>query len=315
MSTDWKKIDPADSLAKLKSKRAAAPAVDEDGTERGKKDESLALIESFEPRRPRIRFTDIVLPERTRYDLDVLISRIRNHSLIYEEWELKAIDPRGLSVAVNFHGQPGTGKSMCAEALAAEMSKPLIEINYAEIESKYVGETPKNIRAAFQKAQEADAVLFFDEADSILGRRMTHVTQAADHGVNVSRAVMLKQLDTFSGIIVFATNLARNFDGAFVRRILQHIEVPAPDMDGRSKIWQRMLSKKVPGRDALDWTALAQASDGLVGGDIKNAVIISLSELASRSGPRLLQLPDVIRAIDNVKKAKKDVGRNEGLAE
>jgi len=211
------------------------------------------------------------------------------------------------------------------------MAKQIIEVNYAEIESKYVGETPKNIRAAFRKAQDTGAVLFFDEADSILGRRMTNVTQSADHGVNVSRSVMLKQLDAFTGIVVFATNLAKNFDGAFVRRILQHIEVPPPDAEGRKRLWQRMLSPAVPGRDALDWAALAQASGevfrdeqsdagtpqkvlvdgGLAGGDIKNAVINCLSAVANRQGAdRVVRLEDVIRAIDDVRRARKDIGRN-----
>ncbi len=209
-----------------------------------------------------------------------------------------------------FYGLPGTGKTLCAEALTAELGKNVIEVNYAEIESKYVGETPKNIRAAFRRAQETDSVLFFDEADSILGRRMTNVTQAADHGVNVSRAVMLKQLDAFTGVVIFATNLAKNFDGAFVRRILQHIEVPPPDTEGRLAIWKKMFSSVVPGRDTIDWQTVAIDSDGLVGGEIKNAVIISLSEVANRSGSeRTLKMDDLKKAIEDVRRAKKDIGR------
>jgi len=311
-----KRIDPSESLARIED-RTVPPDVVPKGKPRSTgdaKEESLTNVESFEPRSPHWKFCDIILPAGTQRDVDVLKSRIQNHTLLYEDWGLKAIDPRGLSVVVNFYGLPGTGKTMCADALAAELGKKLIEVNYAEIESKYVGETAKNISAAFRKARETDSALFFDEADSILGRRMTNVTQAADHGVNVSRAVMLKQLDNFSGIVIFATNLAKNFDGAFVRRILQHIEIPLPDMDGRMKLWLHMLSNLVPGRDQLDWMSIAQSSDGMSGGEIKNAVIISLSEAANRTGvDRIVKLEDLHRAIEDVKRAKKDIGRYDYL--
>ncbi len=311
MSELGRRIDPADSITRLGGKGLTQKdAVNHPAPTTKAKAEAVPLLESFQPRPPIHRFADIILPEATRREVDVLLSRIRNHRLLYEDWGLKAIDPRGLSVAVSFYGLPGTGKTMCAEALVAEMGKTLIEVNYAEIESKYVGETPKNIRSAFKKAQEAGAVLFFDEADSILGRRMTNVTQAADHGVNVSRAVMLKQLDSFTGIVVFATNLAKNFDGAFVRRILQHIEVLPPDADGRTKLWQKMLSPAVPGRDAIDWAALEKASEGLVGGEIKNAVITCLSAVANQAeNERRMKIEDLTRAIEDVRRAKKDIGR------
>ncbi|MEI6233302.1 MAG: ATP-binding protein [Planctomycetota bacterium] len=307
MSTFGTRIPPQDSIARLRG-----TPVTSNGNEKKSAEpiEAAPLIESFQPRDPMFKLKDIILPERAKRDLEVLKSRIRNHSLLYDDWGVRAIDPCGVALAVNFYGQPGTGKTMCAEALAADLGKKIIEVNYAEIESKFVGETPKNIRAAFLKAQETDSILFFDEADSILGRRMTNVTQAADHGVNVSRAVMLKQLDAFHGIVIFATNLAKNFDGAFVRRILQHIEIPLPDLDGRGKIWRHMISPAVPGRDALDWEQLAVSSDGLSGGEIKNAVIICLSEVANRTGAeRVVALADVLRAVEDVRRAKKDIGR------
>lgn len=311
MSDLGRRIDPAESIARLegKDKHAVRGTAQPQPAIAGK-EEGVPLLESFQARTPLWKFQDIILPAQCRRDVGVLLSRIRNHELIYGEWGLRAIDPRGLAVAVNFYGLPGTGKTMCAEALAAAMGKDLIEVNYAEIESKYVGETPKNIRAAFRRAEETGAVLFFDEADSILGRRMTHVTQAADHGVNVSRAVMLKQLDAFGGIVVFATNLAKNFDGAFVRRILQHIEIPPPDAEGRIGLWEKMVPPEVPGRDGLAWDALAQASAGLVGGEIKNAVILALSEVAGReTAKRKVRQADLLHAVDAVRRAKKDVGR------
>jgi len=298
-----KRIDPSETL----SSRLAKSSSTEEKPKNGNNEQTLATAEQFKARDPYCTFENIILPQATRKNIDVLLSRIHNHKLLYETWELSKIDPAGRNKIVNFYGLPGTGKTLCAEALAHELGKKIIEVNYAEIESKYVGETGKNIRLAFQSATEQESVLFFDEADSILGRRMTDIKQAADQAVNVSRAVMLKELDQFTGVVIFATNLAKNFDGAFVRRILLHIEVPPPDVEGRLKLWQYMISPKVPGRNDLNWQELAEKSDGLTGGEIKNAVIICLSEMATRSNDQRLQQQDVLNAIENVRKAKVEI--------
>ena len=272
----------------------------------------------FEARDPRYSLERVVLPESTRREVEVLLSRIENHDLIYHTWGMQDVDPVGRCTAVNFYGLPGTGKTMLAEALAARLGRRIVEANYAEIESKYVGETSKNIERAFQSAAamgQAGAVtpiLFFDEADSILGRRMTDVTQAADHAVNVARATMLKQLDSFDGIVVFATNLAKNFDGAFVRRILAHVEVPPPDADGRRQLWQAKIPVRVPGRNELDWDWLARESDGLVGGEIRNAVVAALAAVAARpESERTIRPDDLSRAIEHIRRAKRDVGHHD----
>jgi SpoVK/Ycf46/Vps4 family AAA+-type ATPase len=263
----------------------------------------------FVPRKPLYSFEQIVLPGTVRTQFAVLKSRIKNHRLLYGEWELDKIDPQGRHIAFNLYGVPGTGKTMCVEAVAHELGKAVIDVNYAELESKYVGETGKNITAAFKAADESGALLFFDEADSILGRRMTHVTQAADHGVNVARAVMLKQLDRFEGIVAFATNLARNFDTAFVRRIAQHIEIPLPDGRGREAIWLKMVSPKVPGRDTLDWARLVEESAGFAGGDIKNAAVNALARLADvDAGSRSARTEWFIEEVRLVANAKRHVG-------
>ena len=269
----------------------------------------LTTSERFSARPPKYTMADLILSEAVHNDLNTLQSRIQNHALIYHEWDFNSVDPHGRNVAVNFYGPPGTGKTMCAEALAARLGKNVIEINYAEIESKYVGETPKNIVAAFDQAKVHDALLFFDEADSILGRRMTNVTQSADHSVNVTRAVMLKQLDAFPGIVVFATNLAKNFDGAFVRRILQHVFVGPPDEKSRFRLWKKMITIKVPGRNELDFDHLVKSSDGLTGGLIKNVVLLALSTVANRSKEsQCIQMDDIASALDSIKRAQREVG-------
>lgn len=130
--------------------------------------------------------------------------------MLLEEWDLKSIPRSGTRAVLNFYGPPGTGKSITAEGVAAHPAKPVMAVNYANLESKYVDGTPKNIRRTFAQAREKEAVLVFDEADLFLGRRLTNVTQAAGYGVNVTRSTMFMKIESFSGILIFTTNLIQN---------------------------------------------------------------------------------------------------------
>lgn len=270
-------------------------------------------MELFEAEVPTRSLENLIVPSHTWDQVHSLLAKVRYHHVLYDQWGLNEIDPNGGRTAINLYGPPGTGKSFCAEAIAYELKKKIIRVNYAEIESKYVGDTPKNIKAAFAKATEEDAVLFFDEADSILGKRLTNVTQSADHGVNVSRSVMLLELDRFDGITIFATNLASNYDSAFVRRILGHVEMPLPDHDGRIQLWKLHLPNRMPlNPDVFDeeqFNSLAKASEGLSGGEILNAVVTGALQAVQREEEyRKVSLDDLMTAIEIVKKAKADVG-------
>src|SRR5262245_34036022 len=152
-------------------------------------------LDLFTVEEPRRQLKDLVIPDDTMAQLKSLLTKIKYHHVLYEDFGLSEIDPYGGRTAINLYVPPGTGRSFAAEAIAHELGMGIIRVNYAEIESKYVGETPKNIKAAFRKAKETHALLFFDEADSILGRRLTNITQGSDHAVNVSRSVMLLELD------------------------------------------------------------------------------------------------------------------------
>lgn len=261
---------------------------------------------------PRFRFDDIVLTDDTRRRLHALMARIEHHDTLYRLWDLGAVDPAGRRVAINLFGPPGTGKTMCAEGIAEKLGKPILTVSYAELESKYVGETPKNIVAAFEAARQSGAVLFFDEADSILGKRLTSVTQAADHGVNVSRSTMLLQLDRFEGVVIFATNLAKNYDGAFVRRILGHVEIALPDELGRTAIADRLLRPAMPRDAGVTAAAIAQESEGLSGGDLLQVVVGAATRAVHRAGEaRRVTWDDVQGEIAAVRRAKVAVGRAE----
>ena len=196
--------------------------------------------------KPRKTLDDLVLPEATRQQIDSLLQKVKLHDILYENFGLGKVDLSGGRTAINLYGPPGTGKSVTAEAIANALGKSMIRVNYAEIESKFVGETPKNIKEAFRFAKEKDAILFFDEADSILGKRLSNVSQSTDHAVNVSRSVMLLELDSFKGVTLFATNFMSNYDSAFVRRIIGHIEMPLPTEQGRMKLYQKMIPAEYP---------------------------------------------------------------------
>jgi SpoVK/Ycf46/Vps4 family AAA+-type ATPase len=269
----------------------------------------ISRMEMFVPEEPNRCFDDLILPISVKERLKAALNRIQFHDILYHQWNLKSVDPRGTRIAINFFGSPGTGKTFCAETIAEHLKKKIIRVNYAEIESKYVGETPKNITAAFNKAKETDSVLFFDEADSILGKRLTNVTQSADHGVNVSRSVMLLQLDKFDGVVIFASNLAKNYDEAFVRRILAHIEFELPDQECRIKLWNYLLPKEIPREEDVNFEWLANESNALSGGDILNVVIASASRAVQRTGDNQKVFRyDFAEEIHWVRVAKEKVG-------
>lgn len=262
----------------------------------------------FEIRRPHYFYKDLILQKDILHELFILQSMIENHDLVYKKWGMKKIDPYGNQMAFNLYGPPGTGKTMIVEALCNHLNRPLIDINLSQLESRYVGETGKNIVNAFETAKKNEAVLFFDEADTVLSKRLSNVTQSADSSVNTARGVMLKQLEQHSGIVAFATNFECCYDPAFVRRILKHIHVPLPDFDCRLKLWQSKLPSDVPGRSLIDFDALAQNSDQLSGGDILVAVKNALFEAAS-SVDQKITTDILLSAVLSVQEAKKRIGK------
>jgi SpoVK/Ycf46/Vps4 family AAA+-type ATPase len=268
-------------------------------------------MDMFTVEKPKRRLEGLVVSEKIKKQLASLLTKVKYHDVLYEDFGLKDVDPTGGRTAINLYGPPGTGKSFTAEAIANELDRNIIRVNYAEIESKFVGETPKNIKAVFQKAKESNAVLFFDEADSILGKRLSNITQSTDHAVNVSRSVMLLELDNFPGITIFATNFASNYDSAFVRRILGHIEMPLPDKSCREMLFKKLIPGKLPIElSNSDWECIIIETEGLSGGDILNIIVNASSMALEREGYVCkVKLNDFITAIHSSKKAKEEIGR------
>lgn len=261
----------------------------------------------FIPRESRYKFEHLILPCDVFRQLEILECMIKKHSLVYDNWGMKDIEPYGGSIAFNLYGPSGTGKTMIVEAIAAKFNKKIIDVNMAQLESKYVGDTGKNIETAFATARQHDALLLFDEADAVLGRRLSEVKQSADSSVNTARAVMLKQLEAHSGIVAFATNFAHNYDTAFVRRILKHVHVPLPDFECRQKMWSNKIPLRVPGRDSLDFSLFATETDGFSGGDIVVCVKNALFDAAREEDPMVTN-DYVLRSINEWRHAKENIG-------
>lgn len=248
------------------------------------------LVEALTPRRT---FDDVILPPATRKALDQALVQIQKHDLLFGQWGLAERHNTGLGLAFNFAGPPGVGKTVCAEAIANALNKLLLVVRYSEMESLWAGETGKNVASVFRAAAEQDAVLFFDEADAIAGRRFASVTQGYQREANTVVNVLLKELESFDGVVIFATNMAANFDPAFERRIRTHILFEMPDEETRAKIWRVQLHRRTPLADDVDFDKLAQMFDKVSGGDIKNAVLkaaqIALTEPGPDSEKRIAQ--------------------------
>ena len=238
------------------------------------------IVESVVPRRS---FDDVILPPSTRRSLEQALTHVTRHDLIFNRWGLGERHPTSLALAFNFAGAPGTGKTICAEAIAHTLGRRLLIVRYAELESMWMGETPKNIVATFRLARKENAVLLFDEADAIAARR----SAAPDHGflreTNTVINVLLQELERFNGVVIFATNLAASFDPAFERRIRTHVLFEMPGVDEREQIWRVQLHSRTPLASDVDFRALAEQFEAS-GGDIRNAVLKAAMSAAAEPG-------------------------------
>ncbi|MDE3735937.1 ATP-binding protein [Pseudomonas resinovorans] len=206
------------------------------------------------------------------------MARLRFHKKIYQDWGFAAVDPMGMTAILNFYGPPGTGKTLCAEALAGQLGLPFMALGIAELESKFMGDTAKNIQAAFEQARQTGALLFFDEADTLLGKRLSSVTQGVDNEVNAMRSTLLIELERFEGIVVFATNFAKNYDEAFRSRIGYHVEFTLPDLAARKQLWNRFLVEQIPLGDTREslLESASKLSENLSGREIRTCMRLAL---------------------------------------
>ncbi len=213
---------------------------------------------------------DLVLPEDAIRSLRIICAYSKERAKVFGKWKLEKKYPYGRGMAALFVGGPGTGKTMAAGCIANELGIPLYKVDLSQIVDKYIGETEKKLEQIFSYAQKSNVILFFDEADALFGKR-SEVKDSKDKYANTEVSYILQRIEQYDGMVILATNLVKNMDEAFLRRMKYMVEFPMPDEDIRLKIWKGCFSKETPVAE-LDYGFLARNVE-LAGGHIKNIAL------------------------------------------
>ena len=228
---------------------------------------------------PTAGWDDLVLPDAQRRVLRDIAVHLRHRSTVYERWGFAAKGSRGLGITALFAGASGTGKTMAAEVLAGELLLDLFRIDLSSVVSKYIGETEKNLRRVFDAAEHSGAILLFDEADALFGKR-SEVKDSHDRYANIEVSYLLQRMEAYRGLAVLTTNLKNALDPAFLRRIRFVVQFPFPDPAQRAEIWRRVFPASTP-TEGLDPAKLSRLN--LPGGNIRN-IAMSAAFLAAEAG-------------------------------
>jgi hypothetical protein len=223
------------------------------------------------PVEPGARWDDLVLPETQVDTLRQIAAHVRHKVLVNDEWGFAARHPRGLGLTILFSGASGTGKTMAAEVIATELDLDLYRIDLATVVSKYIGETEKNLRKIFSAAADTDAILLFDEADALFGRR-SEVRDSHDRYANLEVSYLLQQMEAYRGAAILTTNMPHALDPAFMRRLRFVVPFPFPDAAARTRIWRGIFPTAAPVGN-LDWGQLARLN--VAGGVIRNIATLA----------------------------------------
>jgi AAA+ superfamily predicted ATPase len=228
---------------------------------------------------PRYGWEEIVVPDDQLAQLEELCHQARYRHLVYGEWGFDRKLSLGKGINALFSGPPGTGKTMAAEVIAHELQLDLYQIDLSQVVSKYIGETEKNLHSIFREAQASNAILFFDEADALFGKR-SEVKDAHDRYANIEVGYLLQKMEEYEGIAILATNMRRHLDEAFVRRMRFIVEFPFPDEEHRRRIWEVTFPREAPLSSEIDFSVLAREIK-LAGGNIKNIAVAAAFYAAS----------------------------------
>jgi len=237
------------------------------------------LDELAQPLEPGADWDDLVLPEAQRQVLRDIAAHVRQRSKVYEQWGFGKKGGRGLGISALFAGASGTGKTMAAEVIANELRLDLYRIDLSQVVSKYIGETEKNLRRVFDAAEAGGAILLFDEADALFGKR-SEVKDSHDRHANIEVGYLLQRMESYRGLAILTTNLKASLDQAFLRRIRFIVQFPFPDANQRTEIWQRIFPRQTPTQD-LDFSKLAKLN--VSGGNIRN-IALNAAFLAADAG-------------------------------
>ncbi|WP_225847550.1 ATP-binding protein [Streptomyces sp. HPF1205] len=250
----------------------------------------MALDELGRRVEPRATWDDLVLAERQRAVLHEVVAHVRQRSTVHQEWGFENVLRRGLGVTALFAGGSGTGKTLAAEVVAGELGVDLFVIDLSQVVSKYIGETEKNLRRVFDAAERGGALLLFDEADALFGKR-SEVKDSHDRYANLEVSYLLMRMEAYRGLAVLTTNMKKALDSAFMRRIRFVVDFPFPSVAERAQIWRRVIPARTPTKD-IDPELLAQLT--VAGGSIRN-IALAGAFLAAEEG-RPLQMRHMLAA-------------------
>ena len=243
----------------------------------------------------KFSWKDIVLSEQSRRLLADACSQVRMKHKVLDQWGFGEKLPYGRGVSMIFTGPPGTGKTMGAQVMAAELGMDIYKISLANVVSKYIGETEKNLNEIFEKAKLCQGILFFDEADVLFSKR-TEVKDSNDKYSNMESAFLLQKMEEYNGVVILATNFVQNFDEAFKRRMRFIIDFPFPDVSLRRELWRKAFPEKAP-LDHIDFDYLVERFE-LSGSNIKNIALHS-AYLAAGDGSRSIGMTHIMEALRN----------------
>ncbi len=241
---------------------------------------------------PKYTWGDIVLPSDQINQLREICNQVKYRHMVYGEWGFDRKLSLGKGLNALFSGPSGTGKTMAADIITNELGLDLYKIDLSQVVSKYIGETEKNLDKIFTEAQTSNAILFFDEADALFGKR-SEVKDAHDRYANIEIGYLLQKMEEYDGIAILATNLRQNMDEAFVRRIQVIVEFPFPDEEYRQRIWEAVFPHEAPRGGDVDFGILAREVK-LPGGNIKNIALAAAFYAAEDGG--VIRMPHLVQA-------------------
>ncbi len=242
---------------------------------------------------PHYRWHDIVLPSDRMKQLREICNYVKYRSLVYDKWGFESKLSMGKGLNILFAGPSGTGKTMAADIIAGELGLDLYKIDLSTVVSKYIGETEKNLSHIFSEAATSNAILFFDEADALFGRR-SEVRDSHDRYANIEISYLLQKMEEYDGVVILATNLRKNMDDAFVRRMHFTVEFPFPNEEKRLKIWEKIWPENTPRNQSLDLDFMANRFE-IAGGNIRN-IALAAAFMAADDG-KVVNMDHLIHAI------------------
>jgi Winged helix domain, variant/ATPase family associated with various cellular activities (AAA) len=286
-------VAQAARAARLQADVRGSPVTETDLGHGARAQNTIGLARLARRIEPAVGWMDLVLPEPTLTQLREIAVRARHRSRVLDEWSMRPGGGRGRGVTALFAGDSGTGKTMSAEVIAADLDLDLYAVDLSGVIDKYVGETEKNLERIFTEAAGVNAVLLFDEADAIFGKR-SEVRDAHDRYANIESAYLLQRMESFDGLAILATNLRANLDEALTRRLDLIVDFPIPDATLRRGLWDRCLGRRIPRAADLDLDFCADAFE-LSGGNIRSAVV-SAAYLAAKED-RSVRTADLVAGV------------------